>query len=357
MDLFQPGDGPEVPAATIGDGRGRPGYVDEGSIVRPSRQVLADCVRAATLAPSLHNSQPWRFRIDEPVTDVYADQVRRLQVIDPMGREQLISVGAAVFTLRLAIRQAGYRSELALFPEPGRPDLVARVTAAQPASSNPAVEALFAAIPHRHTNRWPFAQTAIPADALGHLAEAARREGATLTVAGATARDAILGLAQEADRRLHELPGYQQELARWTGAVRGDGVPSRAAGPWDALESMPVRDFGELSGMPRRSEKFEPYPTLLVLATHSDEPADWVRAGQALQRALLTATWLNLATTPISQPVEVPAVRQVLAAPEAGRFAQMVLRVGYGRRVAAASPRRALSEVLGPAPRPQTQPR
>ncbi|GIF22562.1 NAD(P)H nitroreductase [Paractinoplanes tereljensis] len=318
-------------------------------IVGPTRKVLAECVRAATAAPSLHNSQPWRFRIEEPATEVYADPARRLRVIDPLGREQLISVGAAVFTLRLALRQARYRSELELFPDEGEPDLAARVTAAQPASSNPAVEALYAAIPHRHTNRWPFAQSAVPADALEHLADAARREGATLTVAGATARDAILGLAQEADRRLHELPGYREELARWTAGTQRDGVPARAAGPWDALESMPVRDFAELSGLPRRSETFEPYPTLLVLATHGDEPADWLRAGQALQRALLTATWLNLATTPISQPVEVPAVREALAAPDAGRFAQLVLRVGYGRQVAASSPRRTLADVLDPA--------
>ncbi|MEU4236774.1 nitroreductase family protein [Actinoplanes sp. NPDC026619] len=314
------------------------------TVVRPARKVLADCVRAATAAPSLHNSQPWRFRIDGPAIDVFAEPGRRLQVIDPLGREQLMSVGAAVFTLRLAIRQAGYRTESALFPEPGVPDLVARVVVSHPAAANPAVEALYAAIPHRHTNRWPFAQTAVPADALEHLADAARREGATLAVAGPTARNAILGLAQEAERRLHELPGYRAELARWTGdAVRYDGVPAQVAGPWDALESMPVRDFG--ATLPRRTASFEPYPTLLTLATHGDRPADWVRAGQALQRALLTATWLDLATTPISQPVEIPAVREVLAGP----YAQLVLRVGYGRRAPGSSPRRPVSDVLDPA--------
>jgi nitroreductase len=314
--------------------------------VPPSRKVLADCIRTATAAPSLHNSQPWRFRIDRPAVEVYADPDRHLHVIDPTGREQLISVGAAVFTLRLAIRQAGYRCEATPFPEPGEPDLVARVTAAQPTAPGPAVEALYAAVPHRHTNRFPFAHTPVPADALDHLVDAARREGASLTVAGATARNAILGLAQEADRRLHALPGYREELARWTGpAMRHDGVPSWAIGPWDALESMPIRDLGELSELPRKSAKFEPYPTILVLATDGDDRTDWLRAGQALQRVLLTATWQNLATTPISQPVEVPAVRRVLAAPNARRFAQMVLRVGYGRQ-AGRTPRRPVAEVL-----------
>jgi nitroreductase family protein len=311
------------------------------TIARPSRKVLADCVRTATAAPSLHNSQPWRFRIDGGTTEVFVDQGRRLHVIDPLGREQLMSVGAAVFTLRLAIRQAGYRTDSVLFPEPG---MVARVVASQPAASNPAVEALYSAIPHRHTNRWPFALSPVPDDALDHLVDAARREGATLTVAGPRACSAILTLAQEAERRQHELPGYQAELSRWTGdMVRYDGVPARAVGPGDALESMPVRDFGGRDDK-GRNETFEPYPTLLILATHGDGPADWVRAGQALQRVLLTATWLDLATAPISQPVEVPAVREIL-----GHNAQLVLRVGYGRRVAGASPRRPVGDVLDPA--------
>jgi len=317
--------------------------------VPPSRKVLADCVRTATAAPSLHNSQPWWFRIDGPVIEVYADPARHLHVIDPAGREQLISVGAAVFTLRLAVRQAGYRCDVTPFPETGERDLVARVTAGSPTAPTAGVETLFAAVPHRHTNRWPFARTAVPADALEHLTESARVEGASLTVARPAARDAILGLAQEADRRLRALPGYRAELARWTGpAVRHDGVPAWAAGPWDALEALPIRDLGELSELPRPTAEFEPYPTILVLATGGDERADWLRAGQALQRVLLTATWLNLATTPISQPVEVPSVRRVLAAPNAHRYAQMVLRIGYGK-VAGHTPRRPLSEVLPPA--------
>ncbi|GIE54164.1 NAD(P)H nitroreductase [Amorphoplanes nipponensis] len=316
----------------------------------PDAPDLVACVRAATTAPSLHNSQPWRFRITPFEVDVYADPRRRLDVLDPTGRELLISVGAAVFTLRLAIRGAGYLSDLKLFPDATEPDLVARVSVRRPMAPTPAAEALIAAIPHRHTNRWPFARSVVPADAVERLADAARREGAVLTVANPVSRNAILGLSQEADRALRAKGRYRAELARWTSphAGRRDGVPVTAIGPWDALEMLPIRDFGLLQPqLDRPAAQFEPYPTIMVLSTDGDTRRHWVNAGQALQRVLLTATWLNLATTPISQPVEVPGIRRLLSDGGAGKWAQIVLRVGYGRP-ATGTPRRPLAEVLVP---------
>jgi nitroreductase len=318
------------------------------TVMPPSQEVLADCVRLATAAPSLHNSQPWLFRVGHSAIEVYADRSRRLAVLDPAGREQLISVGAALFTLRLGLRRAGYRPETELFPQPDRPHFVARVTPVVPEPASAAAEALVEAVPHRHTNRWPFAQAPVAPEALEHLRDAARREGAVLTVANASSRAAILELGRTADRRLRARPGYREELSRWIGEPgRRDGVPPAAAGPWDALESIPVRDFVPYAPRSRRHVPFEPYPTILVLATAGDEGPDWVRAGQALQSVLLTATWQGLATTPISQPVEVPPLRRMLTDPTGGLSAQMVIRVGYGRTIGS-TPRRSVEEVLLP---------
>jgi hypothetical protein len=323
---------------------------DQPARQNPPALDLTECVRLATAAPSLHNSQPWRFRIGPHGVDVYADPRRRLDVLDPAGRELLISVGAAVFTLRLAVRGAGYLSDLKLFPVAAEPDLVARVDVRRPMAPTPAAEALVAAIPHRHTNRWPFARSVLPADAAERLADAARREGASLTVANPVSRNAILNMSQQADRELRAKGRYRAELARWTSPHTGrrDGVPPTAIGPWDALEILPIRDFGLLQPrLDRAVAEFEPYPTIMVLATDGDSRRHWVSAGQALQRVLLTATWLNLATTPISQPVEIPAVRRLLTDTRTGKWAQLVLRVGYGRP-ATATPRRPLAEVLLP---------
>jgi Nitroreductase family len=310
--------------------------------------VLEDCVRAATLAPSLHNSQPWRFRVGDGVVDVFADPGRRLDVLDPGGRELMISVGAALFNLRLRLRAAGHLPAPVYFPDPERPDLIARIAVGDSVEASEDVLRLAAAIEHRHTNRQPFARAVIPADIVDSLTAAAVAEDATLTVANAVSRNAIIALSQVADRRLRATGGYRAELARWTThrLPHRDGVPQTAVGPWDALETMPIRDFGLLQpGLARPTEAFEPYPSIMVLATVGDDRAAWVRAGQAMQRVLLTATWHNLATTPISQPVEIPAIREQLTDTGAGVWAQMVLRVGYGRP-AAATPRRPLHDVI-----------
>jgi nitroreductase len=323
------------------------------SFASPSRRVLADCVAAATRAPSLHNSQPWLFRIVGPAVEVYADPAHRLPVVDPDGREWLLSVGAAVYTLRVAVRRHGYDAACEILPDPARPDLAARVIATRAKPVDPAIEALAAAIRYRHTNRWPYAHTPVPAGLLGRLRDAARQERAVLTAATPAGADAVLQMARAADRMLRNRSNYQRELASWTGRrARRDGDPARASGPWDALELVPVRDFAGPSRL-RATEPFEPYPTIMVLATAGDTRGDWLHAGQALQRVLLTATWLGLSTMPISQPVEVPPVRAELATRTPGMSPQIVLRVGYGRILAPSStPRRPLAAVLIPADAP-----
>jgi len=326
---------------------------------------LTACVRAAIAAPSIHNSQPWRFRIRGGGIDVFADWDRRLEVIDPSGRELLISVGAAVFNLRLAMRQQGRVPTLRLRPEPdaaavtgvsGRklPDLVSRVVPGPPASPDAALDALADAIPRRHTNRRPFARVVIPAAVLEDLAAAARMEHAAPSVANPVGRGAILSLVRTADQRLRARGVYRAELTEWTVPTHGrrDGVPPQAFGPWDAMERLPLRDFGLTQPqLHRAGERFEPYPTLVVLSTDGDTAEQWLRTGQALQRVLLTATVHGLAATPMSQPLEIPSLRALVTDTIAGRWAQVILRLGYAEPTTP-TPRRDLAEVLLPVPPP-----
>jgi hypothetical protein len=279
---------------------------------------------------------------------VYADWGRRLEAIDPTGRELLISVGAAVFNVRLALREQGRVPMVRLLREAAEPDLVARVVPGRSATAGANVAKLAAAIPKRHTNRRPFAPVVVPPALLEELAAAAEVEGASLSVAGAAGRSAILGLVRTAEQRLRAQGMYRGQLTDWTPPTRRrrDGVPPLAFGPWDALEALPLRDFGLAEPELRRpSERFEPYPTIVVLSTHEDNRDHWLQAGQALQRVLLLATVHGLAATPMSQPLEIPALRELVTDFATGSWAQLILRLGYAQPTTPTL-RRPLADVL-----------
>jgi hypothetical protein len=310
--------------------------------------VLRECLEAALAAPSIHNTQPWRFRVDESGVDVFADRARRLDVVDPRGRELIISVGAAILNLRVAMLAHGRQPLLRLFPSRSEPDLVARVVAGPPVHVTETARSLARAIPRRHTNRRPFSDVPVPDAVLTELVAAARAEGVALSLPEGAGRSAIMSVVRNADHRWVARPRYWAELAEWTLATTGrsDGVPPEAFGPWSAAEAIPLRDFGLVQPARRRRVlPFETTPTIAVLSTVGDSPAAWVRAGQALERVLLTATVRGVSHTPMTQPVEIEELRRLLVDPAYGHVAHVILRLGYGPPCAP-SPRRALEEML-----------
>lgn len=315
--------------------------------------VLRECLTAAAAAPSIHNTQPWLFGVRPGTVDVYADRRRLLPVIDPHGRELLVSVGAAIFNLRVALLAHGRVPIQRLWPDLRRPDLVARVTIGPHTTVPPTARLLAQAIPHRHTNRRPFSDVPVASDVLAELADAAAAEGATLVVAGSEVRRAVLGLVRAAENRWRHDPAYWCELATWTADRPGrrDGIPPAAFGPWSAMELVPLRDFGLTQPFRgRHATGFEQSPTIVLLYTAADTRDQWVRAGEALQRVLLTATVRGLAATPMTQPLEIPELRDLLTDAAGGQVAQVILRLGYGLP-ATPTPRRCVDELLlAPAP-------
>ncbi|MFI5911866.1 Acg family FMN-binding oxidoreductase [Dactylosporangium sp. NPDC051541] len=306
-----------------------------------SQRSVAACVRAAVAAPSMHNTQPWRFRFDGTGFDVLADPERALRVADPHGRALHISLGAAVCNLRVALAADGWVSRLAPTAEPAGAVRVVPVAVRDP---SPDIQALALAVARRRTNRDPYADAAVPVAMLESLRRAAATGATRLVVLDPVRRGAVLAITHAADTWLRADPQYRRELARWTSEYgdRRDGVPAALFGAKATTAALPLRDFGlELPTLSREAARFERHPTIVVLHTRGDAPAAWLDAGTALQRVLLTATVHGLSAQPMTQALEVPHLRRLLAAPGGRWYPQMILRIGFGDPVGA-SPRRPL---------------
>lgn len=320
------------------------------------REKLAFLLRYAVLAPSSHNSQPWLFRLGSDAVELRADRAQTLPVVDPDGRELLISCGAALLCLRLAIRHFGRRAVVELFPDREDSDFLARVRVGPPAPAAPEEELLFEAIPKRRTNRGPFVTRKPAGWLLSVLGEAAAAEGAWLRlVEGEELRHAVADLVSEGDRLQLADREFRTELAHWIHPNRSrsrDGIPGYALGHGDLASYMGplvVRTFDTGKGQAARDRQLaEGSPVLAVLSTDEDTKLAWLQAGQALARVLLRARAAQLWAAFLNQPIEVPELRPKLAGLLGSNgWPQLLLRMGYGTEPAP-TPRRPLSEVMLP---------
>jgi nitroreductase len=304
---------------------------------RLSDDVLDSIIATAGRAPSVHNTQPWRFRVTDSAIEIYADSSRHLGVLDPTGRELFISCGAALFGLRLAVRHAGFRPVVESLPRWPRLDLVARVHIGAASETGPGERQLQAAVWRRHTHRGPFAPEPLPDGLLAALQRDAAAEGTTLLVLGDRALGRVSELVAAADDEQARNPALTEETAAWThrdGA--DDGVPARAfatrpAGPGRLRQ----RDFDQSRGIGRLATDSQPPAATVVLLSAGDRPADWLRAGQALHRVLLRAATGWVFGSLHTQPLEVAPIREALRAHlETAGIPQMLMQLGRAHTAA-----------------------
>ncbi|MFG1694075.1 hypothetical protein [Nonomuraea sp. NPDC049309] len=329
--------------------------------------VASRLLGAAGAAPSVLNTEPWRFTVRRPdVVDVLADRYRWLRVRDPRGRSLHMSCGAALFNLRIAAQAMGFEPAVRLLPDPEcAPELLARVTLGTPASASapvpvpapgpasaPAATAaparasaaapasaseasaseearrLYDLIRVRRTTKGPFADRMIPEAVRAELCAAAALEGARLSFPGERATADLLEHVAAAQAELDRDAEYQAELAAWDPSPY---VP----------DTDPVRDFGCQAGYAR----FEPRPQLAVLTTAADTPVDWLRAGQALQHMLLVAAGHAISASYLNQPLDLRDMRGRRNPRHRSGHLQMIMRLGYGG-IAPRTSRRPMTEPI-----------
>jgi nitroreductase len=319
--------------------------------VDPSGQIQA-LIRAAVLAPSSHNTQPWLFRVSASDIDLIADRTRALPVNDPRNRELSISCGCALENLRVAAAGQGLGADIQLLPDANDPDWLARVALGRGSPATSEDRALVDCIERRRTHRDRFAPQALGSETVDQLIKAAETHGTWLKPFGTgEPRSQAADLVAEGDAAQWSDRAWRHELAAWMHPQRlADGltVPTPAL----TLARLLVRslDLGRILGKRDRALA-QTAPLLAVLVTTGDGPRDWLGAGQALQRILLAACRLGLQASYLNQPVQVPTLRSRLQRLIGGGHPQVLLRLGYPAQAIPATPRRPIADVVrGPFP-------
>ncbi len=316
--------------------------------------VIKGAVELACRAPSLHNSQPWRWVAGPRGVDLFADPERIVTSIDGSGRQAVISCGAALDHFRVAMAAAGWETEVDRFPNPINPDHLASVDFGPADYVAAARRDRAAAIPRRRTDRRPFRAPKDWASFEPLLRSAFDADLATLDVLGEEARPRLLEASRltEALRRYDDV--YHEELGWWTAPSRhADGIPegalpSTAQGHAVELNRRFPSDDGGGGGA---SAGTPDDATILVLSTAGNTRADALDAGQALSAVLLECTMAGLATCTVTHITELDAgrdiVRSLLRDPAA--VPQVLVRVGVepaAKRPLEPTPRRPVREVL-----------
>jgi nitroreductase len=318
-------------------------------------------VAAATRAPSIHNTQPWRFTGSADRLEVHFDRDRVLPVVDPTHRQQMISCGVAVEFAAVALRASGRDVAVDVTPEPGDPDHLATVRVVGERAAAEEDRAMAAALPERHTTRAPFLPREVPAELIDRLAADAAEYGVwTENVSREDAELVTVFLLDRAEEAEQRDPAYRAELEVWlrTDPDAVDGVPVDAIPGGDPAarpSNWRIRDFlvGQRSEQPPAvvPDDAPPpaveRPAVLLLGTMDDDRSAWVQAGRALGRVLLRLTAAGLAASPLTQALDWPATRTRLRMElSLVGHPQMLLRMGWPSAPAPTTGRRPVSEVL-----------
>ncbi|UMP07246.1 Acg family FMN-binding oxidoreductase [Amycolatopsis sp. EV170708-02-1] len=317
---------------------------------RAETEVLA---RTLLRAPSVHNIQPWRLEFDGDRLLLRERRDVELPVHDTRGRDRLISCGAALANVELAVRVLGHDPTTSMFPESGEPDIVAAIETTGRSAPSDVDLHRYSAIARRASYRHPFSGRRVTRAEAGDLIAVAAESGTEARLIHdelELSRVAeLLEFAAEAYQ--HDM-AYQRELALWT--IRDEGPHRYGVGlagsalpagtlPWAGLV-RPATALPDHRVLQRRLAG----ETLLVFLTVDDGKYDHLHAGHALQNTWLAAVDDGLAGSVLTQPLHLPEVRSGLAEDlELPGFPQALMRFGYPAGPVPLSPRRAADEVLG----------
>lgn len=307
-------------------------------------------IELACRAPSIHNTQPWLWRIRPGVIELYADRSRQLTVADPVGRNLLISCGAAFHHARVAAAGTGFGTVVEYLLGGPDADRLA-IVRLSPAPVTPEATDQLIALERRRTDRRRFTSWPIPDERLAQLAHSVTTDGViAIPLTDLRQRLRTEVLADQAMRFQADDPRFDAEQTRWIGGSGDEGIPLWALVPFESgYNDTPSRFVGPRTLCPPNRERASGSDGVIALASIDDDPVSWFHCGEALSALWLTATIGNLSIVPLSQVIEVEETRRSLEHDVLGRAPQILLRVGWqeiSRGRLPPTPRRPVDDVL-----------
>ncbi|GAA4964301.1 Acg family FMN-binding oxidoreductase [Actinoplanes utahensis] len=292
--------------------------------------ALTESAAAAGYAPSLHNTQPWRWRLTGTTLELRLAPTRILQVTDPDGRLATVSCGVALHHARVALSAQGWHATVTRMPDDTDSELLARLHLDGRAPVDPASVLHLQTIPLRHTDRRPVTSTPVDPAGLAAITAAVETQDTHLHTLRPDQVPELAAAAEHAQSSEAADPAWQAELAYWAGPARpaGAGIPDAVIPDHATQTTVPIRDFGHHGDLPV-SAGHDETAVFAMLYGNTDEPLAWLRAGEALSAGWLTATEHGISVVPHSAPIEVIATRQAMRAMIAGiGHPYLVLRLG-----------------------------
>ncbi|BBY62222.1 nitroreductase family protein [Mycolicibacterium helvum] len=315
----------------------------------PDPDVVRAVLTLATQAPSVHNSQPWRWQVGPHSLHLYADRSRHLPKVDPDRRDLLVSCGAVLHHCAVALAAMGWGAKIRRFPNPVDPDHLASIEV-HPQRPGELDITLAAAIARRRTDRRNYSAWPVPGGDIALMGARAARAGVMLRQLDLLPH--LSAIIAASVRKHTDDTDYLLELNAWSGRYGSvAGVPARNTPTSDAHAAVPARVFaGPVLAQPVETSPDEDNAVLLALGTETDDDLARLRAGEATSLVLLSATAMGLATCPVTEPLEIPETREAVRSDVFGTsgYPQMMLRVGWAAVNAdplPATPRRPLADV------------
>lgn len=300
------------------------------------REQAIELVRNATLAPSSHNTQCWKFALEADAITILPDFSRRCPAVDPDDHHLFVSLGCATENLIQAARAHGLRGEAEFDERRSAVRIALRPSMAETTE-------LFSAIPSRQSTRAEYDGKPVASDDLRRLQAAARSDRVSLLLlTDRPALEKVLDFVVQGNAAQMNDKAFVDELKAWirfngADAVRlGDGLFSKSSGNPEVPAWLGSLMFGLFFTPKAENEKYVRHlrssAGVAVFAATQEDPAHWVEVGRSYERFALQSTALGIRTAHVNMPVEVAPLRPKFAeAIGLGRTRpDLVIRFGRG---------------------------